>query len=486
VKLTIKEKKIMSRKKIFAVILAVLIALVTTAVVLAATITVDHFETGPQVVEIQVPCNGCSVTTSGYTSGTNILGGERDIVVTATGIPGGGSGFWNRVQVNTASDGILAMSSDGGVKGEMLVVWDGVDNDATVISTTGLNGMDLTGAGTNGGFIVRTTFADLAVSATLRVYSNTNSAQATFGIPRDINTNFVDFYVPFSQFTGDTSVINNAGAIAFYVNGENSPGADVYFHLLELTSTLELGDLPEDATHFYSTTLANNGARHEPRTGLRLGDRLDAETDGQPNLSATGDNVTAVDTADDEEGVTRGPRLSGTNPEKWMPGAFLTGFGGSVNVTVNGACSSSVVCHLRGWIDWNANGVLESSEVVITHTTDIFAFYTNGDFTSPAANVARYFDIPASPACFGGTCYARFRLCGGVGGTSTSDCDSPDGPSTTGEVEDYAWVFGTNAVTLESLQAQSTTSPIVPVALIGVSALALIGVVFVVRRRKTA
>jgi hypothetical protein len=474
----------MSHKKVFAVVLAVVLALLTTSLVLAATILVDHFQTGPQVVEIQVPCDGCSVTTSGYIAGANILGGEREIVVTATGITGGGSGFWNRVQVNTASDGILAMSSDGGVKGEMLVVWDGVDNNATVISTTGLNGMDLTGGGTNGGFIVRTTFADLPVSATLQVYSNTNLAQATFNIPGNINTNFVDFFVPFTQFTGNASVLTNAGAVAFYVNGENSPGADVYFHLLELTSTLEFGDLPEDATHQYGTTLANNGARHEPRTGLRLGAKLDAEADGQPNLSATGDNVPAANTADDEEGVTRGPRLFAGDSYpigNWRPGTFMSGLGGSVNVTINGACSSGAVCHLRGWIDWNANGVLESSEVVITNTGFILS---DGEFTGPASNVTRYFDIPASPACFGGTCYARFRLCGGASGTS--DCNSPDGLATTGEVEDYAWVFGTNAVTLESLQAQSTTSPVVPAALVGVSALALIGVVFVVRRRKTA
>ncbi len=43
-----------------------------------------------------------------------------------------------------------------------------------------------------------------------------------------------------------------------------------------------------------------------------------------------------------------------------------------------------------------------------------------------------------------------------------------------------------NAVTLSSLQAQPTTSPVVPVALIGVSVATLIGAVFVIRRRKTA
>jgi hypothetical protein len=44
------------------------------------------------------------------------------------------------------------------------------------------------------------------------------------------------------------------------------------------------------------------------------------------------------------------------------------------------------------------------------------------------------------------------------------------------------------AITLDSLQAQPTTSPILPVALIGVSAAALIGVVYLTRRgrRKTA
>jgi hypothetical protein len=45
---------------------------------------------------------------------------------------------------------------------------------------------------------------------------------------------------------------------------------------------------------------------------------------------------------------------------------------------------------------------------------------------------------------------------------------------------------GATAVTLNSLQAQPTTSPVLPVALVGVSAAALIGVVFLVRRKKTA
>ena len=45
---------------------------------------------------------------------------------------------------------------------------------------------------------------------------------------------------------------------------------------------------------------------------------------------------------------------------------------------------------------------------------------------------------------------------------------------------------GPTAVTLSSLQAQPTTSPVLPVALVGVSAAALIGVVFLIRRRKTA
>jgi hypothetical protein len=67
-----------------------------------------------------------------------------------------------------------------------------------------------------------------------------------------------------------------------------------------------------------------------------------------------------------------------------------------------------------------------------------------------------------------------------------NDCNSPTGASAAGEVEDYAWGFGLTAVTLESLQAQPTTSPVLPVALVGVSAAALIGIVFFIRRRKTA
>ena len=72
-------------------------------------------------------------------------------------------------------------------------------------------------------------------------------------------------------------------------------------------------------------------------------------------------------------------------------------------------------------------------------------------------------------------------------GERGNDRNSPTGASTVGEVEDYAWGFGPTAVTLESLQARPTTSPAMPVALIGVSAATLIGVVLFVRlgrRRK--
>jgi hypothetical protein len=53
-------------------------------------------------------------------------------------------------------------------------------------------------------------------------------------------------------------------------------------------------------------------------------------------------------------------------------------------------------------------------------------------------------------------------------------CDTTNGPCSP------------TAITLESLQAQPTTSPVVPVVMIAVSAVALIGVMFLIRRRKTA
>jgi len=94
--------------------------------------------------------------------------------------------------------------------------------------------------------------------------------------------------------------------------------------------TLDFGDAPESGTSF-STTLANNGARHVLGSGLFLGATVDDEADGQPNATATGDGA-------DEDGVTFATLQAGTSPI----------------LTVTAVVPGTAV--LNGWIDFNGDG----------------------------------------------------------------------------------------------------------------------------------
>src|SRR5690606_17316898 len=86
--------------------------------------------------------------------------------------------------------------------------------------------------------------------------------------------------------------------------------------------TTDLGDLPDTGagtgTGNFQTLLADGGAVHPIIAGLFMGSLVDAEEDGQPNATATGDDV---QTSDDEDGVDV------------LSLAFVVGQPGSVNVT---------------------------------------------------------------------------------------------------------------------------------------------------------
>ena len=158
----------------------------------------------------------------------------------------------------------------------------------------------------------------------------------------------------------------------------------------------DYGDLPDGP---YPTLLANNGPRHVIVSGVQLGAAVDAEANGQPNAVASGDD-TAGATPDDEDGV-----------------AFLTpltaGKAAKIQVT------ASVAGCLNAWVDYNGNGVLtDSGEQIATN--------------QPVAAGANILNVTA-PTSARGVLYSRFRFtaqCGQGGQT-------PTGPATSGEVEDY-------------------------------------------------
>jgi len=94
-------------------------------------------------------------------------------------------------------------------------------------------------------------------------------------------------------FTGlpEGSCFTDGGEL-FQITYQGGDGNDVVVTAVEL----DYGDAPDS----YSTVAASNGARHVVGS-LYLGASVDADADGQPDATATGDDT---DGNDDEDGVT--------------------------------------------------------------------------------------------------------------------------------------------------------------------------------------
>ena len=74
-------------------------------------------------------------------------------------------------------------------------------------------------------------------------------------------------------------------------NGETNPTLDAGFVLPD--PGLDFGDAPNS----YQTNLASNGPRHQLGSGIKFGDSVDAESNGQPSANASDDGA-------DEDGIT--------------------------------------------------------------------------------------------------------------------------------------------------------------------------------------
>ncbi|MHC4400827.1 MAG: nidogen-like domain-containing protein, partial [Planctomycetota bacterium] len=188
----------------------------------------------------------------------------------------------------------------------------------------------------------------------------------------------------------DTVVIDDSEAVITILNDD---------------SGIDFGDAP--AT--YPNLLQQNGARHEIKDDLFLGDvaKPDPELDGKPSIDALGDDNDLV--GDDEDGVVPLTRL--------VPGEDATF---EVKVTGDG--------YLAGWIDLNGDGMWADfaaadgtviSERVISPTT----LYSTG---------THFVEVKIPDDLTAKTTFARFRLSSDPNAISTPRGQAPDG-----EVEDY-------------------------------------------------
>ena len=402
-----------------------------------APILIDHFTTpqGPLVASLGAPA-------SSSVSGPEIVGTERDLQVTVvTGSPG-------NAEVRAEADQ-LQHSQGSGVRAQTLAQWDGVDG-SIALNPNGLGGMDFTVGNTMNAILIDVPLNDLPIDLIFTFYSGANSSRATLTLPGGQETGdpvatYIIPYVAFTTLAGSGANFSSVGAIELLIDGEDA--RDVTIHDIR-TADLDWGDLPDN----YPTRYVNNGARHVLGS-LFLGPTIDPfELDGLPSAQATGDDTSGTD---DENGVVRTPGVL------WEQGPNR----GSVDVTVTGGAAC-----LAGWIDWNNNGSLADLGDNILPNSPLNTGTTTLTFLVPV--------VPDN-----GTFSARFRLYAPDAAGACTTARTPTGGAINGEVEDYRWAFGPNAVSVSAFSGRSTSLAL-PVASILLVALAAAAVVL--RRRLLA
>jgi hypothetical protein len=166
----------------------------------------------------------------------------------------------------------------------------------------------------------------------------------------------------------------------------------------------DFGDAPAP----YPTLLSQNGARHTIQKGFGLGALRDGEPDGQPNATATGDDISNLP---DEDGIV----LLGPDGLPQTNNIIARGQVATIQVTVS--TGGFFPGKLQGFIDFNQDGDWnDPGERIISN------------LTLPAGVHVLSAMIPANAAV--GTTYARFRY-------GYEQNLGPTGPSISGEVEDY-------------------------------------------------
>lgn len=215
--------------------------------------------------------------------------------------------------------------------------------------------------------------------------------------PLNAGTNYLKFGVPIIASMGPTYArfrYNSSGNLTYKFMAQDGEVEDYRVSIEDELLPTDFGDAPDPT---YPTLFGSNGAFHYiSRMGLiQLGANIDGESDGQPNSTATGDDITT----NDEDGVTLLTPL--------IPGQMATI---QVVTTTNGTLSA--------WIDFGADG----------------SWAQPGDNIysgQPVAYGTNILLFPVPGTAISGNTFARFRFT--MAGALTYTGMAPDG-----EVEDYS------------------------------------------------
>ena len=188
--------------------------------------------------------------------------------------------------------------------------------------------------------------------------------------------------------------------------------------LVKSLGECDFGDAPDPT---YPTLLASDGARHIIGGG-NLGALVDADADGQPNATATGDDN---DGTDDEDGVVF-----------TVPGVIVVGTPGP-HVTV----TASVAGNLNAWLDLNADGDwADAGEQIFTNQA--------------LALGANALNIPIACGATSETTVSRWRFTTGISVPDTNYI----GLETDGEVEDHNVVIACHVPDVYDMNVADATA----------------------------
>ena len=313
--------------------------------------------------------------------------------------------------------GAISYGLDGDFKG--------VGGDVKVFNPGSIQGnvsQDTTGNG-NGD----TDLSDVIL--TLYDLTVTNPITDTNGNPITTTTDDDGNYVFDNLFPGDYTVVQTQ-PLGLVSLSENEGGADndnpsednTVNNQISATVSVEENDLGndfvEEARDFgdapdtgagngpgnYTTIAAQGGPSHFIISGLSLGSLIDADDGTLQNVGATADDDD--DGIDDEDGISSFNLLT-TNASSY-----------SVDVAVTNTTGGDVT--LVGWIDFNGNGVFDSTEAATATVANNATSATLTWNTIPN-------DIQA------GDTYARFR----ISSDPLLNESYSTGAASDGEVEDY-------------------------------------------------
>ena len=139
---------------------------------------------------------------------------------------------------------------------------------------------------------------------------------------------------------------------SFDDTGGNSRGAVHVLFMNSFPESVDYGDAPDTgigtSMRNYQTRMADNGPAHAVIAALFLGNTVDGDDGTLQNAAANADDVNGT-LADDEDGVLNPLDLLGT-------------IGAAPTVTLLVTNRTGSTATLAGWIDYDRDGVFESSE----------------------------------------------------------------------------------------------------------------------------